>query len=311
MENPKPIHVWAAAPTPLTAALGIDVPAAEKMVADAVAGGLHGLFLGGTCGEGLWLRDRDRRVLVETVARAAHRRLEIAVQVSDNSVPRVLDNIAEARQAGADVAVVAPAMAMMNATPSRIAALFEEVVRRSPLPVGIYDLGPKRSFSLPEEDLRRIYLLPGVTLVKDSSAAPARRAIALAARREKPGLRLFNGDEFRGLEYLQAGYDGVMFGGAVAVMPHLRRLVGSFQAGRLAEAAAVDAEMKDILWGLYGGKDIACWLTGLKYFLVRRGVFSTPASFFEYPLTDGCRAFIDRYAAGLAAGAGPDQRRAS
>ena len=34
----------------------------------------------------------------------------------------------------------------------------------------------------------------------------------MAAKKEKPALRLFNGDEFRCLEYLEAGYDGFMAG---------------------------------------------------------------------------------------------------
>ena len=107
---------------------------------------------------------------------------------------------------------------------------------------------------------------------------------------------LFNGDEFRCLEYLQAGYDGFMFGGAAAVGPQLNRIAQLFTAGQLAEAQALDDEMKHILYGIYGGKSIACWLTGLKHYMVRRGLFTTTASFLGYPLTDECRAFIERYA---------------
>src|SRR6187402_751204 len=124
MENPKTIHVWAAAPTPLTSDLRIDIPAVERMVAEAIAGGLTGFFLGGTCGEGLWLPNRERRRLVETVACAAGGRLELGAQVSDNSVPRILDNMREMADAGATIAIIAPALAMMNATPPRITELF-------------------------------------------------------------------------------------------------------------------------------------------------------------------------------------------
>ena len=52
-----------------------------------------------------------------------------------------------------------------------------------------------------------------------------------------------------------------------------------------------------MLFGLYGGEAIACWLTGLKYYMVRRGLFSTTTSFLGYPLTDECRAYIERFAA--------------
>jgi 4-hydroxy-tetrahydrodipicolinate synthase len=294
MKNSPAVPIWSAVPTPLTPALSVDIASLERMVAAAVRDGVEGLFVAGTCGEGPWLPDRERLRLMQATVRAAAGQLRIAAQVSDNSVPRILDNAAMAAEAGVDYAIIAPPATMLNATPERITALFTEAAMACPLPVGIYDLGRHRPVMIPENQLRQIYLLPQVHLVKDSSGLPERRAIAVAARREKPALRLFNGDEFRCLEYLEAGYDGFLFGGAVAVAPELRRIGELFRAGRLEEASAADTEMKQVLYGIYGGEAIACWLTGLKHYLVRRGLFATSASFLGYPLTAECRAFIER-----------------
>jgi len=295
MKSSPVIHFWSATPTPLTADRRVDLPAVERMVHDALANRISGLFLGGTCGEGAWLPNRERSRLIKAVAAAAGGRLELVAQVSDNSLPRILDNIHDAAEAGATVAMIASPATMLNATPERIAAHFEEAVAASPLPVGIYDLGAHRPYSIPVDRLRRILLLPKVKLVKDSSGMPERQAAALAARAEKPSLMLFNGDEFACLKYLEAGYDGFMFGGAIAVAPHMHRIAELFLAGRLEEARAADEEMRTILYGIYGGKNISCWLTGLKYYLVRKGLFATTESFLGYPLTDECRAAIERY----------------
>ena len=54
--------------------------------------------------------------------------------------------------------------------------------------------------------------------------------------------------------------------------------------------------MVALLHGVYGGAGLTCWLTGLKYFLVRQGTFSGAHSFLEYPLTDECREFVERAA---------------
>jgi dihydrodipicolinate synthase/N-acetylneuraminate lyase len=218
------VKIWSAVPTPLTPAFRVDEGAVERMVLDAVRNGIQGLFLAGTCGEGPWLPDREKQVLVRTAARVAHGKLKIAAQASDNSVPRILENVQLAAEAGADYAIIASPATFLNATPERVAALFTDAVNASPLPMGIYDLGSHRPVVIPEARLKEIYLLPNVHLVKDSSGAPARRAIALTAREAKPALQLFNGDEFRCLEYLQAGYDGFMFGGAVAIAPQLNRI---------------------------------------------------------------------------------------
>lgn len=293
---PPAVHLWSALPTPLTPDLQVDAPAVERTIRDAIAGGIQGVFLAGTCGEGPWLQDRERTRLVETAVAAAGGKLKIAAQVSDNSVPRILDNVKRMRDAGADYGIIASPATMLNATPDRIAALFLEAASASPLPVGVYDLGKHRPVMIPENRLKEIYLLDNVHLVKDSSGSPERRAIALEARAAKPGLLLFNGDEFRCLEYLEAGYEGCMFGGAAAIAPQMNAIARLFLAGQVAEARRLDTEMKKVLFGIYGGEAIACWLTGLKYYMVRRGLFASTASFLGYPLTDECRTYIEGYA---------------
>jgi len=296
--NPNPtMEIWSAVPTPLTESLEVDTSSVEKMIRDAIAGQISGVFLAGTCGEGPWLPDRERRRLVSAVASAADGRLKIAVQVTDNSASRVLENVRQMADAGADFAIIAMPATIMNATPERITQFFIAAVSASSLPVGIYDLGEHRPVMIPESRLSEVYLLPNVRFVKDSSGSPSRRAQALASRATKPSLKLFNGDEFRCIEYMENGYDGFMFGGAAAVMPQLNKLVSLFAAGQLDKAKALDAEMKRVLFGIYGGEAIACWLTGLKYYMVRRGLFSTSASFLGFPLETECRAFIDDYAA--------------
>ncbi|MBL9214594.1 MAG: dihydrodipicolinate synthase family protein [Opitutaceae bacterium] len=291
------IQIWSAVPTPLTPALRVDAPSVRRLVGAALADGVTGLFLGGSCGEGPWLPDREQVRLIRTAADRARGRLTLAAQVTDHSVPRIRDNVARAADAGADLAIIAPPLLMDNPTPDRIAGFFTEAAAASLLPVGVYDLGRHRAFSLPDSHLRRIYELPNVVLVKDSSGSLERRALALAARRRRPGLRLFNGDEFRCVEYLAAGYDGCIFGGAAAVGAQLRRVVGEFSVGRRVEAERAAAEMNRLLFGIYGGPAFTCWLTGLKYCLVRRGLFRTTASFLGYPLNRSCRAFIDRLVA--------------
>ena len=304
MKRTSGVQIWSATPTPLTADLTIDLPSVGRLMRDALAGGIEGVFLAGTCGEGPWLPDRERVRLVQAVVAEAQGRLKIAVQATDNSVPRILDNIRQAAEAGADYAILAAPATFMNATPDRVVALFAEAIEASPIPVGIYDLGRHRPVTIPEDRLAEIYQRPNVHLVKDSSGSPTRRAAALEAKRRKPELRLFNGDEFRCLEYLEAGYDGFMFGGASATAAQLHCIAAAFRAGNLDEARRLDAELKRTLFGIYGGEQLACWLTGLKHYMVQRGLFASTASYLGYPLTEACRAFIRDYAASVAAAEG-------
>jgi 4-hydroxy-tetrahydrodipicolinate synthase len=254
--------------------------------------GVRGLFLAGSNGEGPWMTDAQRSELVRLAARAARGRLVLAVQVTDNSAARILDNAERARADGADIAVIAPPYFLIDATPAKILELYRQAVRKSPLPVGIYDRGVHSSVLVPEGVLAALYAEPKVVLVKDSSSDPSRRKVALAARQKRPALRLLNGDEFHCVEYLQAGYDGLLLGGGVFNGLIANQIVAAVAAGDLALAHRLQRRMNRIMYDVYGGKNISCWLSGEKKLLVEMGLFRTWLNYLGYPLTPSCQRAI-------------------
>jgi dihydrodipicolinate synthase/N-acetylneuraminate lyase len=56
---------------------------------------------------------------------------------------------------------------------------------------------------------------PNIVVVKDSSQQVSRRDAYLKGRAARPSLRLFSGGEFDTVEYLAAGYDGLLLGGGI------------------------------------------------------------------------------------------------
>jgi len=284
--------VWSATPTPFTNRMSIDVEAVRRLVEHHVRIGVKGLFLCGTCGEGPWMPDRERRALVQAAVAAARGRLVIAVQVTDNSAARILDNMRSVAEDGADMAVIAPPFFLLNATSENVAALYLEAIRGCPLPVGIYDRGLNAAVVVTNEALRQIYAEPNVVLVKDSSAEPERMKLALRLREARPELRLLNGNEFNCVEYIVAGYDGVLLGGGIFNGHIAGRLIEAARAGRLAEAERLQKHMNRLMWDVYGGKKITCWLTGLKHLLVEMGLFRTTRNHLNYPLTSSCQRAI-------------------
>jgi 4-hydroxy-tetrahydrodipicolinate synthase len=284
--------VWSAAPTPFTAKMAIDGVSVGRMVEHHIRLGVRGLFLAGSNGEGPWMTDSQRSELVRLTARAARGRLVLAVQVTDNSAARILDNIGRARADGADIAVIAPPYFLFNDTPDTVGALYRQAIRKSPLPVGIYDRGIHSSVLVSEGVLAAVYAEPKVVLVKDSSSDPSRRRVALAARKKRPTLRLLNGDEFHCVEYLRAGYDGLLLGGGVFNGLMANQIVAAVAGGDIAGANRLQERMIRIMYDVYGGKDIACWLSGEKKLLVEMGLFRTWSSYLGYPLTASCRRAI-------------------
>lgn len=284
--------LWSATPTPFTEAMALDHASIDRMVEHHVDIGVNGLFLAGTCGEGPWMPTAQRRELVRRVVKRSRGRLTLAVQVTDNSAARILDNIKEARDDGAQIAVIAPPYFLLPVTPRHILDLYQTAIRKSVLPIGIYDRGAHGAVVVPNPVLRKIYEEPNVVLVKDSSADMARMKLALAVRAKRPGLRLLTGWEFNTVPYLKAGYDGLLLGGGIFNGILAGRIIEAVRAGDLQRADAIQADMNRMMYRVFGGKKIKCWLSGQKRLLVEMGVFKTWKSYLNYPLTPSCERAI-------------------
>ena len=286
--------MWSAAPTPFIAKLEIDVKSVRRMVAHHIRLGVKGLFLAGTNGEGPWMTESQRRLLVRTVAHCARKRLPLAVQVTDNSAARILDNIKMAAEDGADIAVIAPPYFPPRKDPDVLLKLYLDSIAHSCLPIGIYDRPMIGGGVVPDAVMKVVLAEKKVIMLKDSSANADRMKHALAAKRRRPALLLLNGWEFNGIPYLKAGYDGLLLGGGVFNGYLAGQIVAAAAAGEWERAKRLQLRMNRMMWGVYGGKKIACWLSGEKYLLVRMGLFRTWKNYPGYPLTSSCQEAIRR-----------------
>ena len=286
--------VWSATPTPLTEDLALDLASIEPTIEHHMKLDIRGLFVAGSCGEGPWMPTADRRELVREVARHAKGKMAIAVQVTDNSAARIIENAQQAAEDGADMVVIAQPFFLLNATPETLRELYLTAVEESPLPVGMYDLGERGPRCVPAEIMTELYRLPKVVMVKDSSGDTSRRDMALAARDDRPELLLLDGDEFHCVEYLEAGYDGLLLGGGVFNGHLAWQVIRAVEAGDIEAANAIQARMNRLMYDVYGGEDISCWLSGQKRLLVGMGVFQTWRNHLNYPLTPECEQAIER-----------------
>jgi 4-hydroxy-tetrahydrodipicolinate synthase len=286
--------VYSATPTPLTPDASIDTASLRKCIDHHIALGCDGAMLGGTCGEGPWLRDSDLETLVRTGLDQTAGRMKISAQVTDNSPGRILDRIENLATWGADFGVVAQPFFFMNATPQRLRDFYLEIFEKSALPVYFYDRGKASSVAVPQEILADLVSHPRVIGVKDSACDAERFAIIKAVRDQRPELNILNGNEFSTVESTLAGYDGAFYGGAVLTAKAVRQTIELIASGDLAAAEALDAQTKEVLFDVYGGPKITCWLAGLKYTLVQLGLFSEWTNIPGYPLTEECRAAVDR-----------------
>ena len=280
--------VWSAAPTPFTEEMTIDVASIKRMVAHHLKLGVKGLFLCGTAGEGHMITKSMRENLLKEIVEQNAGKLILSVQVTDNSVPKVLERIDEAEKLGMDIAIVSTPNFMINETSANLLKLFKEVVDNSPLPVGIYDRGDFGNVKMPTEVLSEIAQEKNVVLLKDSSSSDEHMKTLLKAKEQNPHLSLLNGDEFNCVPYIKNGYDGLLLGGGVFNARMAKKIMDLTLEGRIDEADALQDRMSEMMHNVFGGDNNECWLTGQKQLLVELGVFSTNRNFYNYPLTASC-----------------------
>ena len=123
---------------------------------------------------------------------------------------------------------------------------------------------------------------------------PVRRDLALRVRQQRPTLRLLTGYEFDVVSYMQHGYNGALLGGGIFNGRLAALILAACAKGDTEGAQALQKRMNGLMWDVYGGQQITCWLSGLKELLVRMGVFRTHRNVLNYPLTESCSQAIDQ-----------------
>jgi len=285
---------WSAMSTPLTNDVKVDADALKKLIEHQIKLGIKGLFLAGTAGEGPFLPDKERARLAELTVRYVNGRMPIAMQITDNSAERMIENLDRYQDCGIDIAVIAPPFFQCGASQPFVYDLYSKVIEASQIPVGIYNRGKFSSVYVEPDTLGRILDNPKVVLVKDSASDPDFKAAILKAKARRNGkLAALCGDEFACIGYLADGYDGVLFGGGCfngAYAAEMHRLV---RAGKIEEAQKVQDRLVEVMYKVFGGKDISCWLAGQKELMVRLGIFNTSKTVLDYTVTPSCSAAID------------------
>ncbi len=284
---------WSAMSTPLTEEGKVDSDALYKLIEHQLKLGIKGLFLAGTAGEGPFLPDRERLRLAELTMRYTAGRIPIAMQITDNSAERMIENL-ERYQELIDIAVIAPPFFQRDANDDFLVDLYNQVIEASKIPVGIYNRGKYSSVYITPEVLSRILDNPKVILCKDSASMPEFTAAIMEVKKRRNGeLAVLCGDEFNCVEYLKQGYDGVLFGGGCFNGAYAAEMCRLAAAGEYARAQKIQDHLAEVMYKVFGGKNIECWLAGQKELMVRLNVFNTAKTFLSYQLTEECSRMID------------------
>jgi 4-hydroxy-tetrahydrodipicolinate synthase len=258
--------------TPMRSRDELDVAGLERLVEHVLAGGVSGVFVLGTTGEGPSLSYRLRRELVERACRQVGQRVPVLVGITDTAFVEALNLARFAADAGAGALVAAPPYYLPGGQPE-LREYLDHLVPELPLPLFLYNMPALTKVPFDLETVRYGMDEPRIIGLKDSSGDMSYFRGAVELLKHRPDWSMLIGPEERLMEALLAGGHGGVCGGA-NLFPAL--YVGLFEAcraGDLARAHELQAQVIRVSEALYRiGRHPSAFIKGIKCALSCLGV---------------------------------------
>ncbi|MFD3403228.1 dihydrodipicolinate synthase family protein [Kribbella sp. NPDC058693] len=235
--------------TPLTPSYDVDTASLARLIQYQLAGGVNGVFVLGTSGEGTFLTDEQRQVVLETTVAEVAGQVPVLAGVIDTSTNRVAAHVSAALKAGVD-ALVATAPFYAATHRAEIERHFTRLAAQAgDTPLYAYDIPSRVGTKLPASVVISLGEQGVIAGVKDSSGQETSLRELVLSRREKQldNFAIMTGSEVTVDSALAFGVDGVVPGlGNVDPAGYVRL----FNAAASGDAATARAE-QDRLFRLF------------------------------------------------------------
>jgi len=229
--------------TPLVDRDTLDAPGLARLIEHLLTGGVHGLFILGTTGEGPSLGQALRRELITATVERVSGRVPVLVAISDTSLADSIELARFAADAGAD-AVVSSAPFYFRASQEGLLEYVWQLADTLPLPLLLYNMPQLTKVAFEPETVRQALEHKNIVGVKDSSGDMVYFHLLedlIAARQDKT---LFMGPEEVLADAILAGANGGVCGGA-NMFPRL--YVELYEAGLRRDFESVKASQDSIM----------------------------------------------------------------
>ncbi len=258
--------------TPLSSRDELDVPGLERLVERILAGGVDGLFILGTTGEGPSLSYRLRREVIERVCRQVKSRVPVLVGITDTAFVESVHLANYSADVGASAVVAAPPYYLPEAQPE-LQEYLHHLVPELPLPLFIYNMPALTKVNFELATIRRAMEHPRIIGLKDSSGDLDYFRNVAELIKARPDWPLLIGPEEKLFDALQLGGHGGVSGGANLFPKVYVRLCQAHRAGDVVRAQELQRQIQRISDSFYHiGKYPSSIIKGIKCALACLGV---------------------------------------
>lgn len=229
----------------------INIEAFRRLVRSVAADGARGadfLVVLGSTGEGSTVLPAERDTLIRTAKEEA-RGLPVVVGTGHNATYMAVDLSRRAVECGADaLLVVAPWY--NKPQPAGIEAHFRAIAAAVPgTPIIAYNVPGRTGINIAPRDLARLWAIPQVVAVKESSGNLAQ--IGEIIRCLPEGKRVFSGDDALALPSIALGASGLISVIGNILPVETRALIDAALEGRNADAMEMHMRLLPIMDALF------------------------------------------------------------
>ena len=250
--------------TPLHGRDELDVAGLEKLIEHILAGGVSGLFILGTTGEGPSLSYRLRLELIERVCKQVKKRVPVLVGITDTAFIESVNLARHAADVDADALVVAPPYYLPEAQPE-LQEYLDHLVAELPLPLFIYNMPALTKVHFELDTVRRAMDEPRIIGLKDSSGDLNYFKSAAELIKQRHDWTLLIGPEEKLFDALQLGGFGGVSGGANLFPKLYVKLCEAHRVGNLARAQEFQKQIQRVSDSFYRiGKYSSSIIKGIK-----------------------------------------------
>ena len=297
MSNPRRFHgIIPPLITPLAGPDTLDVDGLERLLEHVVDGGVHGVFVVGTTGEGPSLSHALQRQVVSRTRRIVGDRVPVLVGITDTSCEESLALAAHSADVGADAIVLAPPY-YFPAGQTELTQYVRRLVDQVELPVMLYNMPSLTKVTFDIDTLASLADRESIVGVKDSGGDLDYYRHVIALREQRPDWSILIGPEHLLAESVALGGDGGVNGGANVFPKLFARMYDAAVVGDAARIAALQEQI-DKLQAIYEiGKYASKYIKATKSAAAVRGLcrpdLAEPFNGFAQPEQDRVAAVLD------------------
>jgi len=254
--------------TPVDSDDRVDESSFRKMIHHVINGGVHGLFVGGSAGEGPLLTEKEWTRMMEIARDENGNRVSLLGGVMDTSTKRVKEKIKLLKQMGYEFFVLSPTFYISLNTPQEHFRLFSECVDTgSGMEMVGYNIPQNTHSQVPVEVFQDCAKRGWIRYCKDSSGDRE-----YFRRLQAGGLKVLSGSEVDLADKLLAGAVGtVNVCSNYEPETYVRAYSAALKKDR-EELTKMQERVKFLHQSLCLGGP--CWLSGVKYAMSTLGIGS-------------------------------------